>query len=107
MGKLKNGGYLLDDSSIYLSDSLDDEKSKSLTEEHKQAMWEGFAQKTARQETMFKRVFDNVLEEQKSQMIEQLEKTGQILVGFDDAKTAQKFQPAIELIYHSAFEDAV
>ena len=81
-------------------------KSKSLTDEHKQAIWEVYAQKTARQEVMFRKVFDNLFDEQKSQVIEQLEKTGQVS-GLDDEKTAQKFQPAIELIYNSAFEDAV
>jgi len=81
-------------------------KSKSLTDEYKRIHWEAYAKRTKRQEEVFKKVFDNVFSEQKNQVIEQLEKTGQIS-GLDDEKTAQKFQPAIELVYHSAFEDAV
>ena len=36
----------------------------------------------------------------------QARKTGNIS-GLDDEQTAQKFQPAIELVYESAFEEAV
>ena len=82
-------------------------KSKSLTDEHKQLAWETFVKKADRQEIMFKRVFDNVFDEQKNQVIEQLEKTGRLLDYLDDEKIAKKFETAIELVYESAFENAV
>ncbi len=47
-------------------------KSKGLTPDQKKLHWEAYAQKTARQEVMFKRVFDSVFDEQKNQVIEQL-----------------------------------
>ena len=56
---------------------------------------------------MFKRVFDNVFDEQKRQVVEQYEKTGKIPDSLIDENTARKFEPAIELVYESAFEDAV
>ncbi len=56
---------------------------------------------------VFKKVFDSVFTEQKKEVAEQLEKTGQLPNSLDDEKTAKQFQPAIELVYHSAFEDAI
>ena len=82
-------------------------KSKSLADEYKRLRWDVYAQKTAREEEIFKKVFNSIFDEQKNQVIEQLEKTGQLPNSLDDEKTAKKFQPAIELVYHSAFEDAV
>ena len=103
-----------DISNKYIDDSLDfitikekpKKEGKSLTPDQKRLHWEAYAQKTAREEVMFKRVFDNVFDEQKNQAIEQLEKTGQVSE-FNDEKTAQRFEPAIELVYHSAFDEAV
>ncbi len=82
-------------------------KSKGLTDEYKRLHWEVYAQKTAREEVMFKKVFDSVFKEQKNQVVEQLEKTGHIPDDLDDDETARKFQPAIELVYLSNFEDAL
>ena len=82
-------------------------KSKGLTPDQKKLHWENYAKTTERQELVFKKVFNSVFNEQKNQVIEQLEKTGKLPDSLDDTKTAQKFQPAIELVYHSAFEDAV
>ncbi len=82
-------------------------KSKSLSSDQKKLHWEAYAQKTARQEMMFKRVFDSVFGEQKNQVVAELERTGQLPTTLDDEQTAQKFQPAIELVYHDAFEGAV
>ncbi len=95
--------------SIVYSDILESFRriSKGLTPDQKKLRWENYALKTARQEEVFKKVFDNVFNEQKNQVIAELERTGQLPTGLDDTKTAQKFQPAIELIYHSAFDEAV
>lgn len=82
-------------------------KSKGLTPELKKIHWEVYAQKTARQELMFRRAFDNVFDGQKAQITEQYEKTKEIPQSLDDEATAKRFQSAIELVYDSAFEDAV
>jgi len=82
-------------------------KSKGLTPDQKRIHWESYAKTTERQELVFKKVFDNVFNEQKNQVVAELERTGQLPVSLDDTKTAQKFQPAIELVYHDAFESAV
>ena len=82
-------------------------KSKGLTPDHKRLHWENFAQKTAKQEVMFKRVFDSVLDEQKKFVVEVYEKTGKLPDSLIDESTAQKFQPAIELVYHDSFNEAV
>ncbi len=49
-------------------------KSKGLTPDQKKLHWENYALKTARQEEVFKKVFDSVFTEQKKQVIEQLKK---------------------------------
>ncbi len=82
-------------------------KSKGLTPDQKKLHWENYAKTTERQELVFKKVFDNVFEEQKKQVVSELERTGQLPASLDDTKTARKFEPAIELVYHSAFEGAV
>ncbi len=82
-------------------------KGKGLTPDQKKLHWENYALKTSRQEEVFKKVFGNVFNEQKNQVIASVERTGELPQTLDDAATAQKFQPAIELVYHSAFEDAV
>ena len=48
--------------------------SKSLTDDYKHLHWENYAKTTERQELVFKKVFDNVFNEQKNQVIEQLKK---------------------------------
>jgi len=82
------------------------EESKALSDDHKSNIWNAYAQKTSRQEEMFTRVFDSVFDEQKELVIAELERTGQLPV-LDDVKTAKRFQPAIELVYLSSFEDVV
>ncbi len=106
---LPNGDILLIPLNLIptpVSGKLTPSKSKGLTPDQKKIHWEAYAQKTARQEQMFQKVFSRVFVEQKNQVIESLEKTGK-LPELDDEKTAQKFQPAIELVYHSAFNEAV
>ena len=84
-----------------------EEEGKGLTPDQKRLHWEAYAKKTERQEEVFKKVFDSVFDEQKNQVIDSLEKTGKLPDDLDDGKTAQKFQPAIELVYHDAFDEAV
>ena len=85
----------------------DNPKSKSLTPDQKRIRWEAYALKTERQETMFKRVFDSVFDEQKKLIVAQYEKLGTIPNDLINENTARKFEPAIELIYKQAFEDAI
>ena len=80
--------------------------TKSLTPDQKRLHWEAYAKKTERQEEVFKKVFENVFNEQKDLVIAEIERTGQ-LPPLDDDLTARKFEPAIELVYHDAFESAV
>ncbi len=84
-----------------------EESFKGLTEDHKSNLYNAYAQKTARQEEMFTRVFDSVFDEQKDIVIAELNRVGHLPDNLDDVKTAKKFEPAIELVYHSGFEDAV
>jgi len=55
---------------------------------------------------MFKKVFDNVFNEQKDWVIAEIERAGQ-LPPLDDDLTAKKFEPAIELVYEDSFQGAV
>ena len=48
--------------------------TKGLTPDQKKLHWENYAKKTERQELVFKKVFDNVFNEQKNQVVEQLKK---------------------------------
>ena len=80
---------------------------KGLTPDQKKTHWEVYAQKTERQETMFKRVFVSVFDEQKKLIVEQYTRTGSLPNDLIDENTAKKFEPAIELVYHDSFEDAV
>jgi len=82
-------------------------RSKGLTPDQKKLHWENYAKKTERQELVFKKVFDSVFNEQKNQVVAELERTGHLPSELNDDLTAQKFQPAIELVYHSAFNEAV
>ncbi len=79
---------------------------KGLTPDQKRLHWEAYAKKTERQEEVFKKVFENVFNEQKDLAIAELEATRQLPTLIDE-QTAKKFEPAIELVYHSAFEEAV
>jgi len=82
-------------------------KSKGLTPDQKKLHWENYAKTTERQEEVFKKVFDSVFNEQKKEILSRYTDWGVLPASLDDTKTAQKFQPAIELVYHSAFESAV
>ena len=81
--------------------------TRSLTNEHKHAHWEAYAQKTARQEIMFKRNFESIFDGQKRDVVEHYNQTGKLPDNLNDEATAKRFEPAIELVFHSAFEDAV
>ena len=82
-------------------------KSKGLTSDQKRTNWEVFAQKTTRQEEMFKRVFDSIFDEQKDLVLEQYKREGTLPNDLIDERTAQKFEPAIKLVYESSFDDAI
>ena len=81
--------------------------TKGLDDDQKRLHWEAYAQKTARQEEMFRRVFESVFEEQGAMILEQYKRLGNIPQDLDDDKTAKKFEAAIEMIYEDAFEEAV
>jgi hypothetical protein len=81
--------------------------TKGLTPDQKRLHWEAYAKKTERQEEMFNKVFESVFNDQKDYVISELERIGHLPVQLDDEKTADKFKPAIELVYQSGFEDAV
>lgn len=84
-----------------------EESFKSLTSDQKKLHWEAYAQKTARQEEVFKKVFKNVFNEQKDFVVNELERTGQLPQTLKDEDAAKKFESAIELVYQDAFESAV
>ena len=110
MPKTDEGGWLRDDRSIILPEEKEKNErafSKFLTPDQKRLHWEVYVKTTERQETMFNRVLDNVFDGQKKLVLEQYEKTGAIPNDLMDENTAKKFEPAIELVYESAFEDAV
>jgi len=83
-----------------------EESYKGLSPDQKKLHWEAYDKKTARQEAVFERVFESVFNEQKDLVIAELERVGH-LPELDDEKTAKRFEPAIELVYQSGFEDAV
>ena len=80
--------------------------SKGLDADQKRIHWEAYAKKTERQEEMFKRVFDDVFSNQSEYMSDYYSKHGELPVLNDD-ETAKRFEAAIELVYHDAFESAV
>ena len=79
---------------------------KGLTPDQKRLHWEAYAKKTERQEEVFKKVFENVFSEQQKLCITEIERVGQ-LPSLNDDETAKRFEAAIELVYHDAFESAV
>ena|SRR3990167_4227515 len=81
--------------------------ARGLTPDQKRIRWEAYAQKTGRQEIMFKRVFASILDEQKKQIVERFKQTGKLPGDLMDENTARKFAPAIKLVYESAFTEAV
>ena len=82
-------------------------KSNHLSDDQKRLHWETYAKSTERQEEMFNKVFESVFDEQKDYVVSELERTGNLPIQLDDEKTAKKFQPAIELVYQSGFDEAV
>jgi len=81
-------------------------KSKSLTPDQKRLHWEAYAQKTERQEEMFKRVFNDVFRNQSSLISDYYSTNGQLPTLIDE-DIAPKFETAIQLVYEDAFEGAV
>ena len=79
---------------------------KGLTPDQKRLHWEAYAKKTERQEEMFKRVFNDVFKNQSEYMSDYYSKHGELPV-LNDEDTAKRFEAAIELVYHDAFESAV
>jgi len=55
---------------------------------------------------MFKRVFNDVFGKQAKEVSDYYEKNGK-LPDLNDEDTAKRFEAAIELVYHDAFESAV
>ncbi len=82
-------------------------KSKGLTLDQKRLHWEAYAKKTERQEEVFKRVFEYIFNTQKNTIVEQYQKTGALPQDLNDEETAKRFEAAIELVYHDAFESAI
>ena len=80
--------------------------SKRLSEEWKRLHWEAYAKKTERQEEVFKKVFNDVFMHQSDYMSNYYSKHGELPV-LNDEDTAKRFEAAIELVYHDAFESAV
>ena len=86
--------------------------TKGFSPEQKEDLWKRYAQKTERQETMFTRILANQFNEQKKQVIEQLEETGSLAEGLLTSEVAQgkmatALKPAIEEVYSTGYEDAV
>jgi len=81
-------------------------KSKGLTPDQKRLHWEAYAQKTEREEEVFKKVFNDVFMHQSSFMSDYYEKHGELPVLNDD-ETAKRFEAAIQLVYEDAFEQAI
>ena len=55
---------------------------------------------------MFGRVSEGIFGEQRDIVLEGMKRTG-ALPGLDNGHTSKRFEPAIELVYESAFSDAV
>ena len=70
MGKSRFVDHNLD----YIEIIKEVSEGKGLTPDQKKLHWENYAKTTERQELVFKKVFDNVFNEQKNQVIEQLKK---------------------------------
>ena len=87
-------------------------KSKGYSLEQKEEIWKRYAQKTERQEQMFKRILGVQFDKQKNQIIERLEQTGKLDESLLDSEVAQRkladaFKPALDLVYSTAYEDIV
>ena len=85
---------------------------KSLTDEYKRLHWEAYAQKTERQEQMFKRILGIQFDRQRNELVERLEQTGKLEEDLLDSEISQRkladaFKSALGLVYSTAYEDAV
>jgi HK97 family phage portal protein len=87
-------------------DDMTETPKSKLADGYKRMRWEHFSEKTARQELIFQKVFKSLFDAQSKRVVDEYRQTGNITVLDDDA-AAKMFQPAIELVYHSSFEDAV
>ncbi len=81
-------------------------KSKGLTPDQKRIHWESYAKKTEQQESVIRRVFNDVFAKQGKKTSDYYAEHGK-LPKLNNSDTAKHFEPAIELIYHDSFEDAV
>lgn len=86
--------------------------AKGLSNDQKEAYWQGYAAKTARQESFFKTRLKEMFDNQEKEVIRQLRDLGQIEDSlFDSEQTRDKFndafRPLIEKVYSSAMEDAI
>jgi HK97 family phage portal protein len=109
-GEMPKSYVLCGDNS--LKSDIDSAKHKSLTLDQKKIRWEAYAQKTARQEELFKKTFTTLFNEQKTETIKRLKETKNLdesIFISDETfdKTANAFNPVIELVYTSGYEDAL
>ena len=81
-------------------------KSKSLSDEYKEARWNTYTQKTAKQEVVLGKLLTDIFADQKEQITTSYKETGGLPV-LDENSTAKKLQPIVELIYQSAFDEAI
>jgi len=86
--------------------------AKVFSEDQKETYWQGYAVKTARQESFFKTRLKELFNDQEKDAISQLRDSGQIDDSlFDSEQTRDKFdntfRPLIENVYNSALEVAV
>lgn len=80
---------------------------KSFTEEHKEAWWRAYAQKTEEQELPFKAILKKLFDEQADEVIGRLkdaQKPDDVL--FDDEGAIEIFQKAFRPLITEVFEDA-
>ena len=83
-------------------------KPKSLlTLDQKRLHWEAYAKKTERQEEVFKKVFNDVFGKQSREISDYYRTNSRLPDYLKDEETAKRFEAAIELVYHDAFESAV
>ena len=74
----------------------------------KRAHWDLYAAMTEKQEKLFEEVFLSVFDEQKEKSVKWLDIHNSIGEGlFNDAETAERFQPIIELVYGEGFDAAI
>jgi len=83
-------------------------KGRGFSEEQKETIWRGYAQKTEAEERLFRRALKTLFDEQEGEVVKQLRETGDINDSYFDsetAKVADAFKPLIESVYLSHKED--